>query len=367
MAGFATALATRGHDVTYVAEQTMTADRVVQGWSPPPLENVRLEIAPSPASVDKLVASAPEDSIHFCGGVRGNGLISQSQVALARRHVRQWIVIETVEDAGWLGVVKRLEYRRLLMYRRKQVQGVLAIGHLTPDWVVARGMPANKVFPFAYFLPGPGTALSNSLKRTGRFRFLFVGQFIERKRLSFLIEAFRRMPTADFELAVVGSGPLEASLRAMATVVLPGRLDWVGQLPLEAVSSEMVDADCLVLPSRHDGWGAVVSEALMAGTPVVCSDACGAAGVAHASGYGSVFFRDDFEALVSSLGQAIAKGHLSGLEKSGLANWAKCLSADAGADYLMAIIDHMDGYNQRPLPPWQTIARDNSVQSIDAR
>jgi glycosyltransferase involved in cell wall biosynthesis len=36
-------------------------------------------------------------------------------------------------------------------------------------------------------------------------------------------------------------------------------------------------SDCCVVPSRHDGWGMVVNEALIAGTPVVCSDGCGAA------------------------------------------------------------------------------------------
>ena len=41
----------------------------------------------------------------------------------------------------------------------------------------------------------------------------------------------------------------------------------------------MAAADVLVLPSRFDGWGAVVNEALMVGTPVICSDRCGASDV----------------------------------------------------------------------------------------
>lgn len=367
MAGLATALATRGHDVAYVAEQIMTPDRALQGWSPPPMHDVRLEVASTFASVDSLVTAAPVDSIHFCGGIRGNGLIARCQADLARRYASQWIVMEKVDDAGLVGAVKRLEYRRLLMYWRRRVQGMLAIGHSTSNWVVTRGMPANKVFPFAYFLPDTEPVLPKALKRSGPFRFLFVGQFIERKRLDFLIEAFRRMPTSNFELAVVGSGALEARIRALAMEVLAGRLDWIGRLPFEAVTTEMDNANCLVLPSRHDGWGAVVSEALMAGTPVVCSDACGAADVVRASGYGSVFATDDLEALVASLVQVIAKGQLLAIEKTELANWAKCLGADAGADYLLAIIDHREGHTQRPLPPWQTTVQDKSIRSIDAR
>ena len=57
MAGLAAALARRGCNVTYVAEQVMSADRALQGWSPPLLEDVRLELVSSPESVCKLVAS----------------------------------------------------------------------------------------------------------------------------------------------------------------------------------------------------------------------------------------------------------------------------------------------------------------------
>jgi glycosyltransferase involved in cell wall biosynthesis len=367
MAGLATALVRHGCGVTYVAKQAMTADRALLGWSPPLLDNVRLEFASAPASIAKLVASARPDSIHICQGIRSNGLIRLAQRALARRHLPQWIVMETVDDAGWRGALKRLEYRRRFMQRRGQVQGVLAIGHSTPGWIVARGMPSNRVFPFAYFLPNPEPVRPESPDRVGRFRFLFVGHLVERKRLDFLIEALRRMPTRGFELVVVGTGPLEDELRALAAEALPGRSDWVGRLPLDAVPSEMTNADCLVLPSRHDGWGAVVSEALMAGTPVVCSNACGSAGVVRASGYGSVFGSGDVAAMVSSLTQTMSKGHLSSAERAGLANWAKCLGADAGADYLIAIIDHMDGRTQRPLPPWQRTARANSISPFEGR
>src|SRR5450755_762051 len=143
MAGLATALVRHGCSVTYVAEQVMTADRILLGWSPPPLDSVRLEFASAPASIVKLVASARPDSIHICQGIRSNGLIGLAQKALARRHLPQWIVMETVDDAGWRGALRRLEYRRLFMHRRGQVQGVLGIGHSTPGWIAARGMPSN--------------------------------------------------------------------------------------------------------------------------------------------------------------------------------------------------------------------------------
>lgn len=354
MAGLAVALSRRGCEVTYVARQAVSEDRARQGWSTPPLGGVHLHLVTTPGAVKERVASAPPDSLHFCGGLRGHGLIGVAQHALGRRHLRQWVVMETVDDAGWMGALKRLEYARLFRRWRGRLQGVLAIGHATPDWVRSRGLPAKAVFPFAYFLPGEECERHDPPEPRGTFRFLFVGQLIELKRVELLIKSLRELKQKDFQLAVIGAGPLEETLRAMAASALPGRLDWMGALPMQAVRAAMARADCLVLPSRHDGWGAVVSEALMVGTPVICSDACGAAGVVRDSGQGGVFGCDDSAGLTALLDRALAKGTPTPAEGLTLAAWAKCLAADAGADYLLEILDHIDGRGQRPVPPWKS-------------
>lgn len=352
MAGLAVALSRRGCEVTYVARHALSEDRARQGWSTPPLGGVNVHMVGSPSAVEEQVAAASADSLHLCGGLRGHGLIGVAQQFLARRRLSQWVVMETVDDAGWTGALKRLEYGRLFRRWRGRLQGVLSIGHATSDWVRARGMPERAVFPFAYFLPADVREPSDRPQPQGPFRFLFVGQLIERKRVDLLLKTLEGLTQRDFRLAVVGAGSREASLRAMAASTLPGRLDWLGALPMAAVRAEMVRADCLVLPSRHDGWGAVVSESLMVGTPVICSDACGAADVVQASGQGGVFRRADSAGLAALLDRAIAKGTPVLAERRSLATWAKCLDADAGADYLLRILDHVDGEEQLPPPPW---------------
>ncbi|MCC6595922.1 MAG: hypothetical protein IT477_05395, partial [Rhodanobacteraceae bacterium] len=153
MARLAVALARRGCEVTYVAQQALSEDRRRQGWSAPELPGVTLEIAGSAEEVRALAQSIPQDSVQLCGGLRGNGLIGIAQDMFARRRVAQWVIMETVDDAGWRGVLRRLEYARLFSRWRRNLRGVLAIGERTPAWVAARGMPAERVFPVAYFLP----------------------------------------------------------------------------------------------------------------------------------------------------------------------------------------------------------------------
>lgn len=352
MAGLAAALAQQDCDVAYVAERSMSEDRARQGWIPPDLGGARLKLTPTRDVVVALVKAVPAESIHICQGIRSNGLVGVAQHALAGRGLRQWVVMETVDDTGWRGVLKRLEYRRLFAQWRKPIEGVLATGWRTPDWVMARGMVAGRVFPFAYFLPRCATLVVREQETSERFRFIFVGQFIERKRLDLLISALATLNRTDAELVVIGSGPLESEWKAVAETALSGCVNWIGRLPMHEVSQQMAKADCLVLPSRYDGWGAVVSEALMVGTPAICSDRCGSAGMVWASGQGGVFRSGDRVALTTELRRIVSQGRSANAVRMALAAWARCLGAEAGASYLRRILDHAAGFMDRPTPPW---------------
>lgn len=352
MAGLASALAERGVEVTYVAEQPMSADRAAQGWRTPDLGAARLVYAQDAAAATRLVQEAPDDSVHICQGLRGNGVVATAQAALTQRRLTQWVVMETVENTGWRGLVRRLEYRRLIASRRKAVTGYLATGHETPGWLMARGAPVERVFPFAYFLSDDIGRTPPPPRPVSGFRILFVGQFIERKRLDLLIQAVAALGRDDVELQVIGSGPQEEALRRLATDALGSRLRWTGRVPSVDVPSHMAQADLLVLPSRYDGWGAVVSEGIMVGTPAVCSDRCGSAGVVRASGRGGVFPANDLDALTALLRRLVDEGSASADQRAALAQWGRRLGAGAGADYLKAILAFEDQGGGRPAPLW---------------
>lgn len=356
MALLADALAQRGVAVVYVANGEMSYDRQEQGWKPPILRFAQLKIAPDRAAVKKLVAKAPLNSHHLCQGVRGNCLVRITQQQLRRRGLQYWAMIETVDDQGRRGVIKRIVYRTLLWYQRNHLNGILAIGARTPEWITARGFPSLRVFPFAYFLQQPdwtdATHESHDAPAQNRFRFIYVGQLIERKRVDDLISALARLDRDDVELIVVGDGPLKNVLHTQAAKLLPGCVRWLGQQPMPAIPALIAQADCLVLPSRHDGWGAVVSEALMVGTPVVCSDACGSATAVQASGVGGVFASGDKDALVRLMRQCFEKGKVSREERTRTSTWANALGADAGAQYLAEIINHAANGGEKPMPPW---------------
>jgi glycosyltransferase involved in cell wall biosynthesis len=108
-------------------------------------------------------------------------------------------------------------------------------------------------------------------KVNGKRRIGYIGQFIERKNLEDLIEAFFRLQRSDCELFLIGDGPCrEEILRRIearsgqSSVYCPGytarRLE------------DLKSFDVFVLPSLLEGIPRCIMEAQAAGVPIVAAD-----------------------------------------------------------------------------------------------
>jgi glycosyltransferase involved in cell wall biosynthesis len=110
--------------------------------------------------------------------------------------------------------------------------------------------------------------------------FLFVGRLIDAKRpMDALdaLDAFKKLNRSlTASLLFVGDGPMMEDLEAAASkhphIAFGG---WVSDQ--SEIAFLLALATALVLPSKHEPWGAVVNEAMAAGTPVIASDRVGAA------------------------------------------------------------------------------------------
>lgn len=351
MAGLASALGSLGFRVTYVAGTEMSDARRQQGWETPRLRSVDLRLVRGFREAIRLADAASNGSIHLCEGLRANGIVKHAQRRLAKRGLRQIALLETVNDFGWKGPLKRAMYTTLIRRWRHHLWAVFAIGHKTSGWLVERGAFSERVFPFAYFIdPLTDTTIEYSAQHSN-LRLVFVGQMVPRKGLDLLLNALRKLKNPKIELTIIGTGPKEMDLRDQATSLLGSRVTWVGAIPNHEVWDHLATADYLVLPSRFDGWGAVVNEALLTGTPAICSDACGAGEIVMASGAGGVFRKESVHELAGALQLASAQP-LSCAARSELSQWAKCLSGLSGARYVQRLLAYLEGQGCRPRPPW---------------
>jgi glycosyltransferase involved in cell wall biosynthesis len=103
---------------------------------------------------------------------------------------------------------------------------------------------------------------------------VYAGSLVPRKSVQTLLEAQQMLTEGGQEVAclIVGAGPCEPKLRAMAAREAAGHVVFVGEQPPEKVGAHLRLADVLVLPSRSEGLGLVLVQAMMLGIAVIASD-----------------------------------------------------------------------------------------------
>ncbi len=107
--------------------------------------------------------------------------------------------------------------------------------------------------------------------------YLFLGSLEKKKNLPTLLRAFglavaRGLAT---RLCIAGRASWQAAEVRELAAAHPGlgeRVDFPGFVPQEEVPALIAGARALILPSRFEGFGLPVIEAMAAGTPVLCSN-----------------------------------------------------------------------------------------------
>jgi len=141
--------------------------------------------------------------------------------------------------------------------------------------------------------PGNGEAI----------KFLTCCQMIHRKGLDILLRACEQLEGMNWQLTLVGDGPLRRRLeQEFNRRFPPAQVIFRGEVPYAIRHKAFVGHHIFVFPSRWDGWGMVVAEALAAGLPVIATDGVMAAHELIRSGMnGFVIPVNDPKALVDKM------------------------------------------------------------------
>lgn len=102
----------------------------------------------------------------------------------------------------------------------------------------------------------------------------YLGQWKAYKNLPTLLQAFSSVHRAhrQTQLVLAGDDPRHPEVRREATRLPEGSVVLPGRLPESAVPDLYRGASVVVLPSRAEGFGLPVIEAMACGVPIVCSD-----------------------------------------------------------------------------------------------
>ncbi len=122
--------------------------------------------------------------------------------------------------------------------------------------------------------PGEPEGPAPDLRRGRAAAFLCVGNWVARKGISELVEAFSRLPADAATLHLVGRDDVVPRYareihERLRTPDLAPRVVVHGPVPRERVATLLAAADVFVLPSLKEPYGTVYGEALAMGVPVV--------------------------------------------------------------------------------------------------
>lgn len=179
-------------------------------------------------------------------------------------------------DTNWKGTLR--QYLAPILFGRLLGRFDLLFVPGERSWQLARhwNVPVGKLRRGSYGMDfiAYATAMENRVAHgSWPKRFVFAGQYIERKGLVELLEAYteyRQDVPQPWPLVCCGRGPLANRIADTAGVEDLGFSE-PGQLP-----SVLAGCGAFLHPSRYDAWGVAIAEAAAAGLPIVATETCGA-------------------------------------------------------------------------------------------
>jgi glycosyltransferase involved in cell wall biosynthesis len=250
---------------------------------------------------------------------------------------------------GWLGRMLRERAMRPVL---ESADGIVGIGKLAVEKYqerLTRDIPVVNI-PYLcrldHFMEAADQqqGLESSQPETP-ITILYCGQLIHRKGLDTLLLAFQSLRSKynHIKLRLVGSGPDEEKLKSMLSETERPSVEFTGFQSVDALPGLFASSDIFVLPSRHDGWGVVVNQALAAGLPIICSDQVGAGfDLIEQGRNGFQFPVEDWEALARSLQELIGnpdlRQQMSQASRTAANNWTPERGAELWRDFATTLL-----------------------------
>ena len=167
-----------------------------------------------------------------------------------------------------------LNIHRISFSKNIKLQYVAISKELKKHWV-GKGLESDRIKVIYNILDdnrdveGPSNSISSIVDYSG-YKIIYVGRLIECKGITFLLKSLSQLIDVKFKakLFLVGDGDFEQEIRHCASSL--NIEDCVSFLGYQSNPMAFMEkADLLVLPSKEDGFGRVLLEAMSVGTPVI--------------------------------------------------------------------------------------------------
>lgn len=284
----------RVEKIFLIVPRTNYQQRTDMGWDSSKLltsTTITCKVMPSDEYIANLLKTN-EESYCFFSGIRADADVFRWFKLSLTYNVKRYIITEppfTYKKPLWM------HYLRFYLQDYKYVKyinGIFGFGQAAVNYYKSIS-DKWKVFPFQYVTEYT-KRLSDSIPIGAPIRLLFVGSLTPRKNVKVVLEALENL--ADIRFTIVGDGEERNMLKKIAQEKNLS-VTFEGKKQMKDIPNIMEQHDILILPSLHDGWGAVVNEAMTLGLYVIVSNKCGAKALIKDETLGVVFKNNDAEDL----------------------------------------------------------------------
>jgi glycosyltransferase involved in cell wall biosynthesis len=333
--------------IILVVEIKITEARKKAGWNIPDFGNTEIIIAPNQQQIRALLNQS--DTIHVFSGMQSFKMPSMVFKLAVKKRLRIGVILEPFDWIGWKGKLRFIKYYFLKLRYNHAISFLLTIGNKGRWCYEKTGFPKHKIYDWAYFTEKPNVDLPKKIDHHLP-RIIFVGKLDENKNVLSLVTICKQHKRDIEKLQIIGDGYLKQTL---LKDIQDSNIEYLGILPNDEVYSYINEADLLALPSIYkDGWGAVINEALMCGTPVIVSDHCGSSVLVNEN-RGRVFSikNNNLETVLTDF---IKQLPYNSSKRQMVRDWALTnISGESAAHYFISIIEYvLQESSIKPVAPW---------------
>lgn len=366
---------TKEVDLSIIYARGLTADRKALGWEVRPI-SAPTHTLRTPRSILEAMRLAWRDRrrIHIVSGIWAEPAFFAALLVLRLTRSKYLIYAEAPEFVKFKGAkppkkgvaerIKAIGKRTLGRWLATGAVGLLAISRFSASYFATIGISKDRIFPFGYFRKATVKVDSGSTaspKDNAKIDLVFVGRPEPLKGVDLLMEMLIKFipDYPDLHLTLIGDGAHRRNYEEFASQNgLANHVNFLGTRPSSQIPTYLATMDALVLPTRGDGWGIVVNEALSVGIPVIVSDQCGAAELIQHKVNGYIFHSGDAEDLSRCLADFLGNREQWPKMRASAYETGQKISADVAARYLVQILRETGSKNgsgivsMKPVPPW---------------
>jgi N-acetyl-alpha-D-glucosaminyl L-malate synthase BshA len=191
-------------------------------------------------------------------------------------------------------------FRPILRWIFNQSDLIIAVSQYMKGLVIDMGVEEDRIRVIYN-----GVEARGLVRGKGR-RIIFIGALVWQKGADILIKAFKEIKEKhpDVRLVIVGDGPLRARFEGLVAKLKLTDVEFKGYV--ENIASVFTAESVLVLPSREEGFGIAVLEAMARGVPVVASKTGGLLEIVEDGRNGLFFTRGQAGSLADAVDKIVA-------------------------------------------------------------